>query len=65
MPSFLSCAEAAQVAHCSEMTIKRAVKSGELKAYRPGKGYAIESDDLIRWIKSKPSRRVAAKKNPA
>ena len=65
MPSFLSCAEAAEKAHCSELTIKRAIRSGELKAYRPGKGYAIEEDDLTRWIKTKPCRKAAAKKNPA
>ena len=66
LSNFLSCAQAAEAAHCSELTIKRAVRSGELKAYRPGKGYAIEEDDLTRWIKTKPCRAVAAKKkNPA
>lgn len=62
MSSFLSCDEAAAVAHCSELTIKRAIRSGELKAYRPGRAYAIDAEELTRWVKSKPCRKAMAKK---
>lgn len=62
MSNFLSCAQAAEAAHCSELTIKRAVRSGELKAYRPGRAYAIDEDELTSWVKSKPCRKAAAKK---
>lgn len=65
MPSFLSCEEAAKIAHCSELTIKRAVRSGALIAYKPGKGFAITPDDLTAWVKTRKVKPRAKKNGPA
>jgi excisionase family DNA binding protein len=53
MSEFMTCKEAANVAACSELTIKRAVRAGDLTAYRPGRTYQIDKADLLDWIKSK------------
>lgn len=53
MPNFLTCKEAAALASCSELTIKRAVQAGQLTAYRPGRSYKIDENDLVAWIKGK------------
>ena len=53
MPKFLTCKEAAVAASCSELTIKRAVQAGQLTAYRPGRSYQIDENDLVDWIKGK------------
>jgi excisionase family DNA binding protein len=53
LPKFLTCKEAAAAASCSELTIKRAVQAGQLIAYRPGRSYQIDENDLIAWIKGK------------
>jgi excisionase family DNA binding protein len=49
----MSCEEAAKIAGCSVLTIQRAIRAGELTAYRPGKSNQIASEDLVAWVKSK------------
>lgn len=53
MPYFMSCEDAAKIAGCSVLTIRRAIRAGELTAYRPGKSNQIAVEDLIAWVKSK------------
>ena len=53
MPNFLTTKEAAAAANCSELTIKRAIQSGQLRAYRPGRGYSIGPVDLENYVRSK------------
>ena len=50
MPNFLTTKEAAAAANCSELTIKRAIQSGQLRAYRPGRGYSIDPVDLENYV---------------
>ena len=45
--------EAAQLAKCSYHTIHRAIKKGDLAAYKPGKTVLILEQDLTEWFKSK------------
>lgn len=52
--------EAAKLAKCSYHTIHRAIKKGDLTAYKPGKVVLILEKDLSDWFKSK---RVQAVKN--
>jgi excisionase family DNA binding protein len=50
--------EAAQLAKCSYHTIHRAIKKGDLAAYKPGKTVLILEQDLTEWFKSKRIRAV-------
>lgn len=52
MAEFFDCKQAAAAAKCSIYTIREAIKHGELKAYRPSKGYLIDPADLDRWVRS-------------
>lgn len=45
--------EAAKVAKCSYHTIHRAIKKGDLAAYKPGKTVLILEKDLAAWFQSK------------
>ncbi len=45
--------EAANLAKCSYHTIHRAIKKGDLAAYKPGKTVLILEKDLTSWFKSK------------
>lgn len=45
--------EAAKLAKCSYHTIHRAIKKGDLTAYKPGKAVLILEKDLTDWFKSK------------
>jgi excisionase family DNA binding protein len=52
MAEFMDCEQAAAAAKCSVYKIREAIKQGELKAYRPGKGYVIDPTDLDTWVRS-------------
>ena len=45
--------EAAAACHCSKKTLERAVKRGEIKAYRPGRRVLLDSATVVTWFKSK------------
>lgn len=45
--------EAAELAKCSYHTIHRAIKKGDLAAYKPGKTVLILEKDLSAWFESK------------
>lgn len=44
---------AAKLVDCHPETIRRAIKAGELTAYRPSKSVVIFEDDLELWMKSR------------
>jgi excisionase family DNA binding protein len=50
--------EAANLAKCSYHTIHRAIKKGDLPAYKPGKAVLILEKDLATWFESKRIRTV-------
>ncbi len=50
--------EAAKLAKCSYHTIYRAIKKGDLTAYKPGKMVLIVEKDLRAWFKSKQIQTV-------
>jgi len=52
--------EAARLAKCSYHTIHRAIKKGDLAAYKPGKTVLILETDLNAWFESKRIRAVKA-----
>ena len=45
--------EAAKLARCSYHTIHRAIKKGDLIAYKPGKTVLVMENDLMAWFRSK------------
>jgi excisionase family DNA binding protein len=50
--------QAAEIAHCHEDTIRRAIEFGYLPAQRVGKTWAIKPDDVHAWIDAgKPNHR--------
>ena len=51
MAEYMDCEQAARAAKCSIYTIREAIKSGELKAYRPSRGYLIDPADLDDWVR--------------
>lgn len=52
MPNYLNCEQAAEIAQCSFYLVREAIKAGDLVAYKIGKGYIIDPEDLTKWIKS-------------
>jgi excisionase family DNA binding protein len=56
MTTWLTAAEGGEHAKVSEWTIRKAVKDGELPAYRVGKGgrsYRVTAEDIDEWMKSR------------
>lgn len=62
--------EVAKLARCSYHTIHRAIKKGDLIAYKPGKTVLVLESDFAAWFKSKrvysvktgrPRRRIEVK----
>ena len=52
----LTITEAAKLARCSYHTIHRAIKNGDLSAYKPGKAVLILEKDFNDWFESKKIR---------
>ena len=61
MTTYLNCTQAASAARCSIYQIREAIKTGELKAFRPGKSYLIDPADLETWVRNSV---VEARKKP-
>jgi excisionase family DNA binding protein len=51
--------EAAQSTGFSRTRIFRAIRDGELIARKDGKATVIETDELLRWLRSLPERGAA------
>lgn len=49
---YLSCEQVAEIAHCSIFHVREAVKSGRLRAYKPGKSYLFVREDVDAWVMS-------------
>lgn len=47
---YLTCEQVAEIVHCSIFRVREAAKKGELKAYRPGKGYLFVREDVDAWV---------------
>ena len=52
--------EASKLVKCSYHTIHRAIKKGDLIAYKPGKVVLILEQDFTDWFKSKQIQTVRA-----
>ncbi|MBP7223430.1 MAG: helix-turn-helix domain-containing protein [Sedimentibacter sp.] len=50
LPEILTLKQIAEFLQVSNLTIQRAIKSGKLKAFKPGRDYRILKEDLISFI---------------
>jgi excisionase family DNA binding protein len=50
LPEILTLKQAAEFLQVSNLTIQRAIKSGKMKAFKPGRDYRILKEDLIAFI---------------
>lgn len=51
LPDITTMKQLAEFLQISESTIKRAIKAGELKAFKAGKSVRIERESVIEWVK--------------
>ena len=65
MAEFMTCEQAAAAAKCSVYKIREAIKSGALKAFRPGKVYVIDPADLENWVRNSAVKVRKKAKNEA
>jgi excisionase family DNA binding protein len=52
---YLTVPEAAQLARCNPMTIRRAFTAGVLPAFRPAHRVLLRESDVREWIESRPA----------
>jgi excisionase family DNA binding protein len=57
--------EAAESTGFSKTRIFQAIRSGELAARKGGKATIVETDELLRWLRSLPARTCAARSGEA
>ncbi len=53
LPEVLTLKQVAEFLQVSNLTIQRAIQSGKLKAFKPGRDYRILKEDLISFIEGK------------
>lgn len=51
LPDILTVKQLAEFLQVSELTIKRAIKSGELEAFKVGRDWRIERESVSKWVK--------------
>ncbi len=54
-PGYLTVEEAAMLARCNPMTIRRAFRAGALTAFRPAHRLLLREADVRAWIERKPA----------
>jgi excisionase family DNA binding protein len=61
----LTVQEVAELARCEHKAIRRAIRQGALRAYRPTKRLLIREDDAKAWIESRLVARYEPNLRPA
>ena len=61
MEQYLTVQEVAELARCEHKAVRRAIRQGTLRAFRPTKRLLIREDDATAWIEG----RLAADYEPA
>ncbi len=51
LPDILTVKQLAEFLQVSELTIKRAIKTGELEAFKAGRDWRIERESVLKWVK--------------
>lgn len=60
-PPYKTISEAAELARCDQKTLRRAVTSGDLRAFRPAGRLLFLEADVREWVESRPARRAASR----
>lgn len=53
LPDVITIKQLAEFLQVSEITIKRAIKAGDLKALKVGKSVRIEKESVMEWLEQK------------
>jgi DNA binding domain, excisionase family len=53
LPEVITLAQLAKFLQVSELTVRRALYSGQLKGFKIGRDWRIEKEEVIKWIKKK------------
>ena len=61
---YLTVEEAASLARCNPMTIRRAFKAGALTAFRPAHRVLLREADVREWIERRPASEPQAPRVP-
>lgn len=64
-PLGLRVSVAAKLLDCSESTVRRCLKSGELKGFRVRTGVRVDREDLGRYIEARRYRDIGDRKEAA
>ncbi len=64
-PLGLRVSAAARLLDCSESTVRRCLKSGELKGFRVRTGVRVDREDLDRYIQARRYRAIEGRKEAA
>jgi len=51
LPDIITVKQLAEFLQISEQTIKRAIKAGNLEAFRAGRDWRIEKESVMNWVK--------------
>ncbi|MBV8943126.1 MAG: helix-turn-helix domain-containing protein [Solirubrobacterales bacterium] len=51
---YLTVEEVAELARCEHRSVRRAINSGRLRAFRPTRKILVREDDARAWIESRP-----------
>lgn len=51
LPEVLTTKQLSEFLQVSDQTVKRAIKAGKLKAFKVGKDWRIEKEEVIKWLK--------------
>lgn len=51
LPDIVTVKQLAEFMQINEATVKRAIKSGELEAFKVGRDWRIEREAIMNWIK--------------
>ena len=53
MPDILTAKQLAEFLQVSDLTIKRAIKRGDLEAFKVSRDWRIEKEKVLEWLKKR------------
>ncbi len=53
LPDIITVKQLADFLQISELTVKRAIKSKDLEAFKVGRDWRIEKEAVMKWVKKK------------
>lgn len=62
--AYLTVVEVAQLARCEQKTVRRAIASGQLRAFRPAHRLLIREQDARSWVEGRPAVPLPRSRHP-